>query len=287
MKKAILQQILKHHEATDLSFTLCDVGARGKLGDDFETLNDLGQLQWIGFEPEPMAAAALRKKYPNATISESGLGREDGPATLKLTRNPGCASVLEPNMDVLAHYPIKSWFEVEREVPIELRRYDTLMKDLEFPALDFIKIDTQGLELDVLKGMGLYLRDAICLELEVHVLPLYRDQALLTEIYAYLFERGFELITLQQQGRFEGAAIEYNAFFIKRVESMTNVQLRKSRVWQMMKGVFRTGTVVPIADTAHFPPEQTRQYLRAADKLKFENEVHMKAKRAEFVRAHS
>lgn len=286
MKKDVLDSILSHLEAKELEFTLCDVGARGKLSNDFDALYDIGQLRWIGFEPEPDAAEALEAKYPKATISRYGLGAEDGPATLHLTRELGCASVLEPNMDILAFYPIRSWFEVEREVEIELRRYDTLMKELAFPAVDFVKIDTQGLELDILRGMGRHLRDALCLELEVHVLPLYRKQALLPEIYQFLFDKGFELITLQQQGSFEGAAIEYNAFFIKRVELMTTDQLRKSRVWQMMKGVFRSpASMVRLAGTPLFTPEQTARYLRPADKLKFDNEAHMRAKRAEFIRA--
>jgi FkbM family methyltransferase len=285
LNTAFIQSILAHHDASEMEFTLCDVGARGKLSNDFELLYDLDSLTWIGFEPEPEAAEKLEKKYPKATICRVGLGARDETAKLHLTRDLGCASVLEPNMDILAFYPIRSWFEVQREIEIELRRYDSLMKEVAFPAVDFVKVDTQGLELDILKGMGRHLRDAICLELEVHLLPLYRDQALLPEVYQYLFDKGFELITMQQQGRFEGAAIEFNAFFIKRFELMTQEELRKSRVWQMMKGVFRSpASMVPIANTPHFPAEHVAKYLRPADSQKFDNEAHMRAKRAELLK---
>lgn len=285
MNRAFLEAALNHLDASETDFVLCDVGARGKLSEDFDLLYDMGRLHWVGFEPEPVAAAALREKYPTAIISEYGLGAENGAATLHVTREAGCSSVLEPNMGVLAFYPIRSWFEVEKEIEIELRRYDDIVSELELPSIEFLKIDTQGFEFSVLQGMGPHIREALCIELEVHLLPLYKGQGLASDIYQFLFDKGFELISLKQQGRFEGAAIEFNAFFIKRVELLSPDELRKTQVWQMMKGVFRqAASMAPIADTPLFTPEHTAKYLRAGDKTKFAFEADLRSKRAQLLR---
>lgn len=274
-----IRSFLDHVAVADESFVIADIGARGGWSKDFASLAQHARTRFIAAEPEAKEAARIAAAHPDAVVLPFALGEHDGTGTLKLTRELGCASMYEPNTSLLGLYPIRSWFEVERRVEVEVRRYDSLVDEFECPEIDFLKIDTQGYELEVLKGIGSHLTPVCCIELEAHVLPLYEGQALLTDICAFLFAYGFELITLRQQGRFEGAAIEYNAFFIKRHELMSDQQLRKSRLWQMLKNVFRSpASMTPIRDDPSlFNPTHTARYLRPYDIEKFDAERALQA----------
>ncbi len=59
----------------------------------------------------------------------------------------------------------------------------------------FMKIDTQGAELNILRGAEQLLRtQCIGLHLELFTLPLYKGIALLPEVQAHCAERGFRLV---------------------------------------------------------------------------------------------
>lgn len=60
----------------------------------------------------------------------------------------------------------------------------------------FIKIDTQGSELGILRGSETTLAHATGVLVEVSFVALYEGQALFTEIVAWLAERGFVLRAL-------------------------------------------------------------------------------------------
>ena len=63
--------------------------------------------------------------------------------------------------------------------------------------IDYIKVDTQGSELDILKGAGEYLKTARCIDIEVEFNPIYEGQCLFWEVDAYLRSNGFMLWRMQ------------------------------------------------------------------------------------------
>lgn len=91
------------------------------------------------FEPQPQLAADLRRwAPPNVTIHETALAAEAGSGSLQRPNDRAGA-------DALASLrPIES----SESVPVEVRRLD----DLGFRDVGFLKIDVEGLELDVLRG---------------------------------------------------------------------------------------------------------------------------------------
>ena len=72
--------------------------------------------------------------------------------TINLTKSRGCSSLYKPNLKYLKNYPDVERFFVEDTVTVETTSLDTLYNDKVFSNIDFIKIDTQGSELDILKG---------------------------------------------------------------------------------------------------------------------------------------
>ena len=55
--------------------------------------------------------------------------------------------------------------------------------------VDFIKIDTQGAELEIIKGLGDY--RPLLLWIEVQFVSMYKDMPCFTELYSKLYELGY------------------------------------------------------------------------------------------------
>ena len=64
--------------------------------------------------------------------------------------------------------------------------------------IDFIKIDTQGYELPILKGAIKCLDHVIGLEIEVEFVPMYKNQPLFDEVDRFVREKGFELFDIKR-----------------------------------------------------------------------------------------
>jgi FkbM family methyltransferase len=90
----------------------------------------------------------------------------------------------------------ETWFERSRLVRVEkvrCRRLDDVLAEHELPY-EFLKIDAQGAEYEILRGAEGFLRDScIGLHLELFALPLYKGIKLLPEVEHHLAGLGFEL----------------------------------------------------------------------------------------------
>lgn len=85
--------------------------------------------------------------------------------------------------------------EVVGELPMTLRRMDAVSGDF---TPDVLKIDTQGTELDVLRGAGHLLDSVLAVEMEVEFVPQYLGQALFSEVDQFMRQQGFTLRALRR-----------------------------------------------------------------------------------------
>ena len=195
--------------------TYLDVGARGGLPARWQLAYRAGLIRPVFVEPDPGEAARLSSRYPGVLVIPNALGDVDGQAAeLKVTREPGRSSMLEPDIDVLRAFGASPW-EVTQRLPLSLRRLDKVWPAGLAPPC-FVKVDVQGFELNVLKGFGELLNSVLCIELEVVLVPLYRSQPHLVEIVDFLRANGFGLVRLASMGLYaKREMIEFNAFWVR------------------------------------------------------------------------
>jgi FkbM family methyltransferase len=170
---------------------LIDVGARGGIDKRWAPYYD--KMDVMAFEPDPEECASLNSRsFPYAVrYLPFALGAMDGQqAKLRICKQPGCSSLLEPNIELCKQFPYGWAMEVVDELPITLNRMDSVCKDF---SPDVIKIDTQGTELDVLRGAGTLLNNVLAIELEVEFVPQYRNQSLFADVDAFMRQQGFML----------------------------------------------------------------------------------------------
>ena len=177
-----------------------DIGARGGPPSHWQKLGQ--QMNYLCFEPDPAEAEALRLVFsqtPNfrGVVSECALGATSGSATLYLTHSRPCSSLLKPNSDLLNTFVHRDLFRVEQELSLQTGTLDAELQRLGSIG-DFIKIDVQGYELEVLKGGEQAVSNSIGCELEVSFIEIYKNQPLFAEVDQWMRARDFFLADLER-----------------------------------------------------------------------------------------
>jgi FkbM family methyltransferase len=177
-----------------------DIGARGGPPSNWLKLGQ--QMNYLCFEPDPAEAEALRlvfSRTPNfrGVVSQCALGATSGSATLYLTHSRPCSSLLKPNSDLLNMFVHRDLFRVEQELSLQTGTLDAELQRLGSIG-DFIKIDVQGYELEVLKGGQQAVSNSIGCELEVSFIEIYKNQPLFADIDQWMRARGFFLADLER-----------------------------------------------------------------------------------------
>jgi FkbM family methyltransferase len=182
----------------DQTLRVLDVGARGDLAPRFAPLG--AHVAVLGFEPNSTECARLNdvlrvSLWREARVLPYALGRTATGRPFYVTEAPELSSLLEPRAERV-NRPGWQVRAIERVDTIAL---DDLAARGELPRpIDFIKVDTQGSELEILRGGEASVLDGVLgLAVEVEFRELYRDQPLFSEIEQYLRGRGFELLLLE------------------------------------------------------------------------------------------
>lgn len=171
-----------------------DIGAWSEGRDRYAPLVEQKLAQVTAFEPMEVLPAELAARGVTR-VGRHYLG-DGGPARLHETRYPGCSSLYPPNPAVIDCFPAIGTrpphgnFEVLAVHEVQTSRLDDVLTD-GFP--DFIKIDVQGAELDVLRHGTRAMRLATVIETEVEFVPVYLGQPLFGDMQRFMQEQGFLL----------------------------------------------------------------------------------------------
>ena len=86
------------------------------------------------------------------------------------------------------------------------------------PQPFYLKLDTQGTELSILRGASRALLTAEFVEAELSLVKLYEGGALFDEVIAFLDDRGFAVISLEgiDEERDTGHMLQVDAIFMRR-----------------------------------------------------------------------
>jgi FkbM family methyltransferase len=171
-----------------------DVGANaGQYARRLRRLGYTGRI--VSFEPTADAYDRLRKAAENDTdwhVHHLGLGRDDTVTTIHTGWNT-MNSLLPPSDYGRDRY---QRFAKSRTEEIRIRRLDDVMEE----ALDgipeprpFLKMDTQGYDLEVFAGAGERIADFVGLQSEVAMLRLYEGSPRMSESLAAYEDSGFEV----------------------------------------------------------------------------------------------
>ena len=101
---------------------------------------------------------------------------------------------------------------------------DNLLENTDFNTPDLIKLDTQGYELEILRGGENNLKNAKAVLMEVSLLDIYKDCPLVSDVIAYMAERNFVLYDICSLMRrpLDGALHQSDFLFIRKDSGLRN-----------------------------------------------------------------
>jgi FkbM family methyltransferase len=178
-----------------------DGGARYGLHPTWQPLKDLANFHLFDIDGDE--CNRLQKKYSgnkNIKIYNMGLYSEQATKVSRQCSHKAITTLCEVDnsqMKQINHVVDES--QVETEGTIHVDTLDNIFQDKD---VDFIKLDVEGTELDVLKGAKNQLEQSVLgVRCEVLFKPLYKRNVSFGEINAFLEKLGFELVNLDYDGK--------------------------------------------------------------------------------------
>lgn len=179
------------------SIHFLDVGCSGSLDRKWYMLAPL--LNYVGFDPNKAECERLNQQphtYKSATYYPYAIAGEEGTKTMYKTKSIFCYSLLRPNHNWLKRFSFHSLFQEIGEEEIECTTLNGLVAK-ESLQVDIIKLDTQGLELPILKSGSDLLNDAFCVETETGFCENYIGETTYSQIDEFMRAKGFLLFDLK------------------------------------------------------------------------------------------
>ena len=144
------------------------------------------------FEPAPKAFAVLKRraaKLTNVILNEVALGSSPGRWEFFENSEWDLSSLLPAGPSCEGEVMDSYW--------IEVTTLDNYCSTNTVEMIDILKIDTQGFDLEVLRGGEQLIRDGRIrfVLMEVIFSDMYRQAATLDQIYRFMADHGFSLVT--------------------------------------------------------------------------------------------
>lgn len=194
-----------------MSLCALDVGAHwGEVMLDYARLNP--DVPVYAFEPDPRDAARIAVALPNYHVLAVAIDERDGIGELVINRVPGCSSLHRQDNEGLMQWPGGQNFAELGRLTVPTMRLDTFLGYIGADAVTWLKIDTQGHDLAVLRSLGdrIDLVQKITVEVRVGDTTAYVDTPTRQEIVDYVFAQGFDLVHIDAQT----AGVEQNWTFV-------------------------------------------------------------------------
>ncbi|MGL5060707.1 MAG: FkbM family methyltransferase [Microcoleus sp.] len=178
----------------ELKLVVIDVGCRWGFADVWSLFGS--NVTLIGFDPDASECEHLQNTYQGSGsihFVSKALGSSEGRKQLFLTAEPACSSLYKPDPLITNSMPHLGCAKLVGETEIDVTTLDIWASSAGISEIDFIKLDTQGSELEVLEGAENCLKSVRSLQIEVEFNPIYMGQPLFGDIDSFLRKRGFVL----------------------------------------------------------------------------------------------
>jgi FkbM family methyltransferase len=135
----------------DDPIVILDVGARGGFNTEWSVFAD--QIQIYGFEPDEEECRRLAEAAPaGVNYIPSALGRSSGMATLYEAKLAASTSLYETRPDYFNRLLNRDNGRIVDKRSVFVRSLDEVLAERGIGSVDFIKLDAEGAELDILEG---------------------------------------------------------------------------------------------------------------------------------------
>lgn len=178
-------------------FKVVDVGARGGEEKHWHLFGN--QIKIFGFDADEKETNKLNKlkQNINTTYFPLALWENKGFKKFYITNNLASSTFLLPNKNFLDRFPDRKNLKVNKHIKVKTIDLDTWATENGINNIDFIKLDSEGADLFVLKGARRLLRGSVLgLTSEVSFVQTLVNQPLFGDLNIFLKSYGFEIYDL-------------------------------------------------------------------------------------------
>ncbi len=188
----------KDNTTTQKPIVVVDIGCRWGFAERFLSEECQKSFKIFGFDPDQAECSRLQASYSHlqggyVTCVPIGLAGAPGLRNLYLTKEPACSSLHPPSQFLSEKYPALDCISLKKIISTHVTTLDLWATENKLQTIDYLKIDTQGSELEILKGGDEIINTTRCIDIEVEFNPIYEGQTLFGETDTYLRSKGFVL----------------------------------------------------------------------------------------------
>jgi len=176
---------------------LVDVGFF--LGEYFKNLKKKIEIQKaIAFEPNPETFKKVKKIFltdNTVEIINCALGEKNSTKDFNLNFEPSSSSFNE--MDFNSKYFKKKniilnlfgFQKINKSIPVQIKTLDEILQQYDFKNIDLIKIDTEGYEYKIIKGIKNIIKNVKVIHFEHHYDNMLVKNYNISDIHDYLVSK--------------------------------------------------------------------------------------------------
>jgi FkbM family methyltransferase len=184
--------------------TVLDAGGRYGIHPSWKPFT--GELEYYLFEPDPVEAKRLAAKYSHRSdevkVIQRAVTKKNGNLTINFFKNRAMSSAAIRN-------PVSSLFKDERASEVEIvERIEVEAVSIDYfcktngLSLDFLKLDTEGNEFQILQGAKKQLKENILgVRCEVAFDYIFEGMPLFSAIHDFMLSQDYYLLNLDYEGR--------------------------------------------------------------------------------------
>lgn len=178
----------------DLTYNMLDIGAlplEGHTERFHQLLETFPSSRLSGLEIDPRLCEELNRKAPaGVCYYPCALGKTEEKRRLYETAHPMCTSLYPPDERYADLFNGLDVTRLKRTSEISTISLDRFVHDYGLGAIDFVKIDVQGAELEIFQGGVSVLSNLPFIICEVELVPIYLGQPLFGDVDAWLRRHG-------------------------------------------------------------------------------------------------
>ncbi len=194
---------------------LYDIGARWGVSPPYDRLSAVRGFHSVGFEPDAAEAAKLRAAGAFHGVYPVALGARPEKRVLHLAKDPGSSSLLAPNAAEIGKYTDWLLYETVKKIEVSVEPLDDVIAQHKLPPPDYLKIDCEGAEGEILAGAPKALAQLCGLTFEARIPDFYNGGATLSGLLSQMSAADFVPLRLDPVGSYFGAQVLFDVVMVR------------------------------------------------------------------------
>jgi FkbM family methyltransferase len=138
-------------------------------------------------DAHPVIASALTDKY-RFEVNQKAVLNINGCLTFNAVN---ISQTSNSEVQSLLKHSVNDSVQIDA-ITVEVIRLDDLVRVRGISKIDFLKVDVEGMAFEVLDGLGEFIHNVSCIQIETEVMPAWENQWTQTEVFVLLETKGFQ-----------------------------------------------------------------------------------------------